>query len=365
MKLKDMLRLLAFLALGGAGAALFETLSLPASFLAGPMVAIVMAKSFSLPLFNSASTTIPVPLASGNLILIGAVMGSAVSPDFWEGAVLWPVSMIALLAVVSGITSLVYFYVHKKCGWAREEAFFAGLPGALTMTAALAQERGAPMERIMVVQLVRLFLLIAILPLIITGIVGGDGVYAIPSQEQADAMTWMSGAELVIALSICAVTAFVAHKLKAPAGLLTGAFFASAVLNSTGLLEFELPFWLAIPCYVLMGSSVGLYIGKIDGSTLKAVFGTSFAVFAISLTIAFSGAVVTSWALSISFDKVFLSFAPGGMEAMLLISILLDVDPVFVVTHQLARFMGLIAFLPLVTRYVLGPVAPRDKPGSE
>ena len=74
-----------------------------------------------------------------------------------------------------------------------------------------------------------------------------------------------------------------------------------------------------------------------------------------------------SWALGIPFSKVFLAFAPGGMEAILLISILLDIDPVFVATHQLARYIGLLVLMPIVTRYILGPVSlqksdPTEKP---
>ncbi|MES0869056.1 AbrB family transcriptional regulator [Pseudovibrio sp. SCP19] len=354
MSKNDILTLLGVLALGGAGAAAFEALSLPAGFLAGPMVAVVLAKSISLPLLKDNSFTFPSGLISANYIFIGAAMGSAVSPDFWAGAALWPLSMLALVAVVSGITSCVYLYTYKKCSWGRDEAFFAGLPGALGMTAALAQERGAPMDRIMIVQLVRLFLLIAVLPLIISSVVESKEVIF---SETNDVMSLRDGLQLVLALLICAVCGYAALKLKAPAGMLTGAFFASAALNSTGMLEFALPVWLATPCYIIMGTNVGLYIGKMDRNTLKPILGTSFIVFAISLSVALGGAVVTSWALEISFDKVFLSFAPGGMEAMLLISILLDIDPVFVATHQLARFMGLLAFMPIVTRYVLGPVS--------
>ncbi len=354
MRGKDILTLLGILAVGGAGAATFEALSLPAGFLAGPMVAVVLARTLSLPMIADQSFEFPKLLISINYILIGAAMGSAVSPDFWAGAALWPLSMLALVAVVGGITSAVYLYAYKRCRWSRDEAFFAGLPGALGITAALAQERGAPMDRIMVVQLVRLFLLIAVLPFIITNIVEvGDAV--IPGA--GNAMPGMEAVDLVAALLICAVFAYIAQKLKAPAGMLTGAFFASAALNSTGLLEFTLPAWLAIACYIIMGTNIGLYIGKMERSTLKPMLGTSLVVFAISLSVALIGALVTSWALDVSFDKVFLAFAPGGMEAMLLISILLDIDPVFVATHQLARFMGLLAFMPVVTKYVLGPAS--------
>ncbi|KZL19767.1 AbrB family transcriptional regulator [Pseudovibrio sp. WM33] len=362
---KDILSLVGVLALGGAGAAVFELLSLPAGFLAGPMVVLVLAKSLSLPLIANQDFTFPKQLTSINSIFIGAAMGTAVSPDFWEGASLWPLSMLALGAVVGGITSAVYLYAYKKCKWGRDEAFFAGLPGVLGMTTALALERGAPMDRIMIVQLVRLFLLIAVLPLIVTNMVDSNGAADVITKDAEVAFSPTVAVELIAALLVCAIFAVLALRLKAPAGLLTGAFFASAALNSTGILEFTLPARLAIPCYVILGTNVGLYIGKMDSSTLKPMLGTSLVVFAISLSVALTGALVTSWALDISFDKVFLAFAPGGMEAMLLISILLDIDPVFVATHQLARFMGLLAFMPVVTRYVLGPISAQKTDPTE
>ncbi|MGH0000870.1 AbrB family transcriptional regulator [Pseudovibrio ascidiaceicola] len=362
---KDILSLIGVLALGAAGAAVFELLSLPAGFLAGPMVALVLVKSLSLPLIGDQDFTFPTMLTSTNYIFIGAAMGSAVSPDFWEGASLWPLSMLALVAVVGGINTAVYLYAYKKFKWGRDEAFFAGLPGALGMTAALAQERGAPMDRIMIVQLVRLFLLIAVLPLIVTNMVDPNGSVDVAAQDVEATLSLAAVIELMTALLICAIFAVLAQKLKAPAGLLTGAFFASAALNSTGLLEFALPIWLATPCYIIMGTNVGLYIGKMDSSTLKPMLGTSLVVFVISLSVALTGALMISWVLDIPFDKVFLAFAPGGMEAMLLISILLDIDPVFVATHQLARFMGLLAFMPIVTRYVLGPASAQKTDATE
>lgn len=347
---------LIFLGLGMAGALVFEALSLPAGYLAGPMVMIVLVRSLKIKLPSAQHYQFPAAVSSINYILIGAAMGSSVAPGFWSDAALWPVSILGLTMVVGAITAAVFLYVVRVCGWSRDEAFFAGLPGALTMTTALAQERNAPMERIMVVQLVRLFLLIAILPLVISTIVGGAGqeqvspAFAGANGEVQDVL------QVLLALGICAAAAWSAQKLKAPAALLTGAFFASAALNSSGLLVFHLPSWLAIICYITLGTSVGLYIGKLEAKALKPMIGTSLMVFAISLSVALIGALLVSWILSISFSKVFLAFAPGGMEAILLISVLLDIDPVFVATHQLARFMGLLAFLPIITRLVLGPV---------
>ena len=47
-----------------------------------------------------------------------------------------------------------------------------------------------------------------------------------------------------------------------------------------------------------------------------------------------------------------MAFAPGGIEAMTILAFVLGLDPAFVATHQLARFLG-ISLLPVIAKFYL------------
>lgn len=47
--------------------------------------------------------------------------------------------------------------------------------------------------------------------------------------------------------------------------------------------------------------------------------------------------------------------APGGLEAMMILSFLLGLDPAYVGPHQFARFVGISILLPFIARKYLSP----------
>ena len=44
------------------------------------------------------------------------------------------------------------------------------------------------------------------------------------------------------------------------------------------------------------------------------------------------------------------AFAPGGLEAMMVLALILALDPLYVGAHHLARFLGIAFVLPFVIR---------------
>ena len=48
-----------------------------------------------------------------------------------------------------------------------------------------------------------------------------------------------------------------------------------------------------------------------------------------------------------------MAFAPGGIEAMTILAFVLGLDPAFVATHQLARFLGISLLLPVIAKFYL------------
>ena len=54
-------------------------------------------------------------------------------------------------------------------------------------------------------------------------------------------------------------------------------------------------------------------------------------------------------------NDISIAFAPGGLEAMTLLAFSLGLDPLYVGSHHLARFILISLSLPFVLRLVLGP----------
>ncbi|MET1414262.1 AbrB family transcriptional regulator [Roseibium sp. HPY-6] len=327
--------------IAACGGGLFYLAGLPAAWLSGAMVFVAVAT------LAGAPTIMPDPLRDALFVVIGVSMGAGVRPDVVERIAEWPVSMALLLVVVVCVTLAGYLVLHFGAKWSRETAFFGAIPGALSYVIALATDRGADLPRIASSQSLRLFVLVAILPFAVvstSGTVDGEG-------GMIEASSWF---EIIIGLPLCLLASLVAHKLNVPGGLMTGAFFMSAGLNASGVWTLVLPFYLVLPCFVLMGAMIGCRFGAMTFRQFVSVLGASIAAFSAAFLMSILGALLISSLVDIPFGQALLAYAPGGLEVMTLLAFILDLDPAFVAAHQIARFTGMILLLPLITGLVLG-----------
>ncbi len=328
------------LALGAAGGFVFDAVGLPAPWLSGAMVFVALAG------FTRIPTTIPDQLRDGIFVVLGVSMGAGVRPDVVERLHAWPLSIAILGLVVVGVTASTYVFLHKVGGWDREAAYFGAIPGALSLVMALAAGRSADIPRIAVSQSFRLFVLVAVLPPLIVG--GTEhGELVMPSGGGAGPVA------TVIVFVLCTLSSVAAVRLRVPGGWLTGAFFMSSALNATGLLPVALPQWMVIPCYVALGAMIGARFGNTDLRTFLRMLAASFGGFLIGFGVSALGAWLTAGMLGLPFGQLMLAYAPGGLEAMTLLAFMLNLDPAFVATHQLARYIGMVLLLPFATRLTL------------
>ncbi|MHA1109193.1 MAG: AbrB family transcriptional regulator, partial [Alphaproteobacteria bacterium] len=64
-------------------------------------------------------------------------------------------------------------------------------------------------------------------------------------------------------------------------------------------------------------------------------------------------AITADKLLGIEFAQALLAFAPGGIEAMALMAISLDLDPAYVGAHHIARVMLMPLMIPLSARFLI------------
>ena len=70
---------------------------------------------------------------------------------------------------------------------------------------------------------------------------------------------------------------------------------------------------------------------------------------AILVTVAMITAYILTY-VGFDFIPTFLSFAPGGIHEMVVISVAYNIDPIFVSYHHFLRILIIVAFLPLLLK---------------
>ncbi|MBH0237475.1 AbrB family transcriptional regulator [Methylobrevis albus] len=329
--------------IGTAGGALFHLADLPAAWLSGAMVAVGAAT------LSGFRARVPSRMRDVVFALLGISMGAGVTPDVVERMGLWPISLVALCLTVAVVGAAVYLWLKHGCGWDRDSAFFASVPGALSFVMILADRSKADLARVALSQSMRVFLLVAVLPSAILWLEHEPGAAVLPPMaHSAD----LGGVLLQIGLG--AAGGWLAVVVGVPGGGLIGAFVASALVHLTGLVDGGLPAPLQIAGFVVLGSFVGLRFAGSTWRSLGAALGPGIGAFAIGLVAAAAGALATSAVTGLPIGQTMIAFAPGGLEAMMILSFTLDLDPAYVAAHQLARFLLMMAVLPVVARIVLG-----------
>ena len=71
--------------------------------------------------------------------------------------------------------------------------------------------------------------------------------------------------------------------------------------------------------------------------------------------------------LSLRVSDVVVSFSPGALDAMMMLALALQLDPIFVGAHHVARFLLISAALPLFVRMFAQrpPSAAKPRPKSD
>lgn len=323
------------LGFGTIGALLFSLLGLPAAYLSGAMVAVAAAS------IAGVRTEVPGGIRDLCFIATGIAMGAGVSPQALAGAAKWPVSLAILAIAVPAIGGSAYLFFRRVAGWDAKTAFYASIPGALTFVMALASKSDADLRFVAVSQSIRLFFLVAILPLVLIGTSGG-----LPSAGIQTSFIGLSDAAILVAVAMTSV--YVLGVLNVPAAAMVGPFLASAILFGSGLVSGAIqPFVINI-ALVVLGAMIGNRFGSIELRTLRRLVAVSVGALSFGLAIAFLFAGFTVWVTGLDFGQVLLAFAPGGLEAMIILAFLFDLDPAYVAAHQIARMVGMMIALPAI-----------------
>ncbi len=337
-------------AIAAAGGLAATAVGLPVPWLIGSALFVAAANLSGVPI------RMPALVRDAAFVILGALAGSSVTPDVLHQILLWPASFAIQMAGVFGVIVLTMLFLRRGLGWDRETAFFASIPGALSLVVATASQTKADLARVLVVQSVRLLVLILLLTPFLAWLEGGASGEATVSRGIG--ASELSAATVALFAGTVLFAAFVGDRLRLPGGILVGALLASAVLHGSQIAP------LAIPdALVLFGLvAIGIVIGERIRHEHRRELGRLLPVALVALLIGFAAAavsgVVAHVALGIDLGRIAVAYAPGALEALTAIAYQFNIDPAYVAAHHVVRFVALSLSIPFLAKWLAGTRRP-------
>lgn len=302
----------------------------------------------------------PYWLRIGQTILaveLGRKINLAVISTFQE---YWmPITIMLLISVVFSLLSGFLIWKFSKTDLIT--SLFATAPGGIVVMPGLAQDVGANTGVVSIVQTLRVFLVVILIPMIastwIATVTSPVASYPAVSTSVVDFKLSHLLGTLLLFLAAWGGK-YVGKILKFPSPVLIGGMAGVAVVQGLYLIIFgtELVIWrpaiILIIAQVLMASSIGARFQKSmfqNIGKLLIVACISTVIFILAMLLC---AIFVSEITGISLITSVLAFAPGGVAEMAATAIVLGADSTFVVAVQVLRIVVVLLVLPPIFKMV-------------
>lgn len=320
------------------GAVLARVIHAPVYMLTGPAAAVSLAALAGL------QVQIDPRFRNACFVVLGLTVGAGFNADALGTMARWPLAFIGVAALTWGTMVACRIVLVRGFGFARDTAILAGAPGHLSFVIAMAESNRRDVARISVTQSVRLLMLTLLVPMVAL-LLGVDMGAAVIPQGQ-DWPLWVLG--LLGILAMIAATAL--RRVHVPAPLLIGAMVVAGIWQLSGVATGTMPQWLVLPAYLALGALIGTRFAGVAAADLWRNLGAGLAITAIAVVFAAVASAVTAVALGMPHSHVLLAFAPGGLETMIAMGVVMGVVPGFVAACHMTRLMVLSVLLPVMTR---------------
>ncbi len=336
---------LTFAAFGGL---IFGLLGLPAGYLSGAILMTAAAALAGRPLL------VPQLLTRAIFVVIGISLGAVVTPQTLHGMTSYPASIAILIVAMAGVSLFGAAYLYLVHRWTLLSAYLGTSPGGMSQVLVVATELDADVRGVAVVQTMRVVIIAVGLPagLSLLGFAGhgmrpGNGPLSFALVD-----------ELALLVAVSTVVGYVAFRIRFPGGLLFGAMFASAALHGSGLIHAVVPIWVANVAMIVLGGVIGARFANTAPRLLADYLAAAFGSFAVAVGIATLFAVAAIHLLALPVPEVTIAYAPGSVDAMMLLALALHLDPVFVGAHHVMRIIFVSIITPMIARWLA--CAPAD-----
>jgi uncharacterized protein len=321
-----------------ASGAVAASLNVPAGWLCGSLA---MSAWLS---FTGRSALMLPDLRDFAMILSGLSIGLSVTPETVARFATIPLSLSIMVLAVVAITSSSAYVLIRFFGWRRLDACLASAPGALSTILIIASEKQAELSKIVIIQLFRLFMLMAVLPSLVTA---GFG-HAVVSVHHEQ--IWLSPEGLALVCGTGLLLAMVFVRLGLPAPILLGAMLSAGWMNGTGVVAGQMPTLLADLSFALVGWFIGERFRGVRLRDIRGLILPMCASFLATILVSLFFSELVVWLAHFPQAEALVAFAPGGVEAMSILALALQLDSVFVASHHIVRFVSIGLALPVLIR---------------
>ena len=319
------------------GALFFVWIDFPAGLICGSMLAVAAAALAGRPMM------VPGNLARLNFFIIGVSLGAVVTPETLHGVVDWPLSIVLISVSAVCMTAGTMSYLRFVHGWDMKSALYGGCPGGMAQVISLATQSGADIRGVVIVQTVRVVFISVSIP-------AGLALFGLtaPATATLGAASFDAApTDLLILVVFSLATAMLLHWIRFPASIVFGAMLGSGILHGAGVMHAALPWWFVSGAVVVMGATVGQRFANTPARMLFAYLGAAVGSFAVAASVCASFAVLVATLTTARVSDLVIAFAPGAQDTMMVLALSLNIDPVFVGAHQLARFLTVSLSLPV------------------
>ena len=287
-----------------AGGALFWWLGVPLAWMLGSMAATgVLA-------WNGRAHVVK-PMRPAALILLGLGLGQTFTPQVMA-AVGWAMPWLVGAAVLSILVGVLVARLFARwAGTDAETGYYASVPGGIVVMAVLAQRAGVSVPAVTLAHTIRVMLVVALVPPLVTWLAPRGGVSLFLADLPA-----VHGWGLVLLLAMGLVVALAIKRvgmanpwMLAPCGMVI-------LLSWSGLLPSGVPGWMVDAAQVGMGMALGQRMtrGFLLSSRRLALASVAMSVV---LMVVMTGAALALAALSgLPVAEMLLALSPGGMPEM-------------------------------------------------
>lgn len=338
LSLKNIYALFLTFLIAGSGAAIAYLTGLPIPFLLGSMCSVTIASLSGIRIY------LPVWLRNAVFIMLGLQAGSGVRPETLSQIGEWPLSFMLLFVMLVTVTGFTFMLLRYVFRWDAQTAFFSSLPGALSFVMAAASETRADLVKITIIQTVRLLLLIGLLAPVLN-VLGQSAPhidFVAGSGNQQQEWLWLVAAG--------GFGALIGHYSRLPGGMMLGALLASALVYVTGFVTVRVPPEMADFGMVVLGVLIGSRVDARHRGAILNYLPVALMAFIIGTGTAAAICALAWLATGLHPAQIALAFAPGALEALTVIAFSLGVDPAYVASHHVVRFMMIAIFVPFLAR---------------
>ena len=322
-------------------AAGFIALRLPAALLLGPMIAAILVAA------SGGTTRLPAPFFLTAQAIIGCMIADKLPISlFGEVGRNWPIFLGGVFSVVVAASALGLLLAR----WGvlpGTTAIWGSSPGAATVMTLMAEDYGADMRLVALMQYLRVVCCAAAASLV-------SRLWATEGGATAAAIDWFAPKPLLPLLSTLALTAIgLATGLgrRIPAGALLAPLALGLILKGAVGMSLALPPWLLAAAYAVVGWGVGArFTPEIIGYAARALPRVIASILAL-IAICAGFAVVLHFAAGVDPRTAFLATSPGGADSVAIIAASSKVDLPFVMAMQMTRFIVVLIVGPLLARF--------------